>query len=251
MRLICFLLAACCSLSLADVIYLTNGERLEGIVFGKNAVLIKTEKGLHEIPREEIDYIILGNEFSSQTHLYRALNLMLADRNTAPIKRLFIPEAVSAYEKATGQSFEAFIARLWETGGGYLRSEITTVRFGKEYRLAFSPAFLVRIPESQTKESLENIRKALSAYALARQGFYPKKLLELVPGYLMEIPKARMGKIWGGEDKNTVISDRTPQDGITEKDVDGTSAWVYNNQLGEIALNYRGLDFIGTPWFKR
>jgi len=88
-------------------------------------------------------------------------------------------------------------------------------------------------------------------YYADQEGRFPGTLDELVPSYIQEIPRAALNDTkWGGEGKNTWKPDPTPETGITPEDLDDSTAWMYNNQSGAIAVNNAGKDHKGVPYLQ-
>ena len=103
-----------------------------------------------------------------------------------------------------------------------------------------------RSKEAATKGNLAAMRSALVIYYGSQEGEWPTQLSGLVSDYIEKIPVARLGVTWTGEGQSTWKLDVTPADDITQADADDSTAWMYNDQTGDVAVNNDGTDSSGT-----
>ncbi|MFH1258520.1 MAG: hypothetical protein ABII74_01675 [Elusimicrobiota bacterium] len=101
--------------------------------------------------------------------------------------------------------------------------------------------------EEKSKGYLGTMRSAILLYYVKNE-VYPQNLDVLVPGIIDEIPSLKLGRSWAGENKNTFIIDPTANTKITADDIDNSTAWIYNNKNGSIAVNNSGKDSRGISY---
>lgn len=104
--------------------------------------------------------------------------------------------------------------------------------------------------EGETKHHLSSLRNAISIYYGDNEGEWPTKIEDLIPDYIKEIPKVKLGLKWESEGKNTVKIDLTPENKIQPQDIDEKTAWIYNNKTGNLKLNKKGKDSNGEFYSK-
>lgn len=104
--------------------------------------------------------------------------------------------------------------------------------------------------EGTTKGGLGSMKSALSIYYGTMEGAcYPETIEAMTTQFLESIPAVKLGKSWDGENKTTWKPDPTPDTPITLEDVDNSTAWMYNNTNGYLAVNNNGTDTKGEYYF--
>jgi len=104
---------------------------------------------------------------------------------------------------------------------------------------------IVKANQTYAKEQLSVIRKAINIYYGDNSG-WPNKLDSLIPEYLDEIYEIKLSR---GR-SNTWKLDPTPDTDITAEDIDNSTAWMYNNKTGALAVNSDKPDSKGIPYYE-
>jgi len=115
------------------------------------------------------------------------------------------------------------------------------------------PQYISLIHKAQTEEAkgkLGALRSAITIYYTNYNNEWPERLDDIVPIYSNnyrtdpgEILTLHMLK--GKPD--TWKLDPTPETDITAEDIDNSTAWMYNNKTGHLAVNFNQPGYWGTP----
>ena len=103
-----------------------------------------------------------------------------------------------------------------------------------------------RSREAATQGNLGAIRSALAIGYGASGGVWSATLLALVPVNLNAVPDVNIGQAWGPNDSSTEVADGTLATVIEVGDITGLTAYVYNNTMGEVAVNTVLVDTAGN-----
>ena len=101
--------------------------------------------------------------------------------------------------------------------------------------------------QAASKGYLEALQANILIYYNDKEGRWPKKLEDLVPDYIDNIPKERI------TESSAVVNLKGKPKGLDKEYPDfitGSGGWVYFPQTGEIFLNVKGKDWMGRYFWE-